>query len=91
MATVRLQTPSSPGRAITKVAGSKVLVGDVELEHVSDLRLVGEPGDVWKLQVTVMVDPAKLFTRAEGAPEAGLLDVTSLSSTARELVPGLPL
>lgn len=65
MATVRLQTPSRPGREITKVSGSKVLVGDVELEHVSDVRLVGEPGELWKLQITVMVDPAHLFQPAE--------------------------
>ena len=89
MATVRLQTPTSSGREITKVSGSKVLVGDVELEHVSDLRLVGEPGDVWKLQVTVMVDPAKLFESGAVAREHGDIEITGVTSTARSFVPGI--
>ncbi|MDQ0040834.1 hypothetical protein [Variovorax boronicumulans] len=61
MAQVKLLTRDGAGDGVVSVSGSKVLVGDRQLDRVQSVRLDGEPGQPWVLTVTVFVDPRTLF------------------------------
>lgn len=65
MAQVKLLTRDGT-EGVVAVSGSKVLVGDQQIDRVQSVRLDGEPGEPWVLTIKVFVDPASLF---EALPE----------------------
>lgn len=61
MAQVKVLTRDGTGRGVVSVTGSKVLVGDQQVDRVQSVRLDGEPGEPWVLTIKVFVDPASVF------------------------------
>ncbi|MFV0673651.1 hypothetical protein [Variovorax sp. tm] len=63
MAQVKLLARDGAGRGVVAVSGSKVCVGDQEIDRVQSVHLDGEPGKPWLLTIKVFVDPTSLFEK----------------------------
>jgi len=61
MSNVRVYTRDGSPSGLTPAQGTKVFVGDTDLEMVTGLELVAEVSGAWTLRISVHVDPAKLF------------------------------
>jgi hypothetical protein len=70
MAQVKVLTRDGTGRGLVSATGSKVLVGDQQVDRVQSVRLDGEPGQPWVLTIKVYVDPSTLFGVVPSEQEA---------------------
>lgn len=61
MAQIKVLTNSKRDGKPVVVAGSQIHVGSEQIERVVDVQLEADLGGLWKLQVTVLVDPNTLF------------------------------
>lgn len=49
------------GDAAVPVPGSKVYVGDTELQHVAGVTLEAMAGGVWQAHISVFIDPVQVI------------------------------
>lgn len=61
MSNVRVYTNKGSPSGVVPVNGSKVFIGDTQVDGVLGLELVAEPSGLWTLQISVHVDPTSLF------------------------------
>lgn len=86
MSNARVYTRDGSPSGLTPASGSKVFIGDTEVQGVMGLKLVAEPSGVWTLQINLHVDPQKLFAALPSVE--GEIETTCLASDSRQFIAG---